>query len=130
MNNITLKYDKYTTVSREPDMNDDWDRGDTETSWSFYRPILSNGYSGIGDYPADINLGDQCFVVVAVWSTGDSFGWDGDSDAEIFGAYSTHKEAQERLEELERDESGQVPWNGYFESLSYVEIVWGTLLEK
>lgn len=135
MTKIYIKKTKYTESTREPSSNDDWDRGDTSSYWTFDGPFLNKPrLRSRDDYEVvttdiDFKPGDLCYVVMAVWSSGDSFGWDDYYYADEFGAYRTAEEASAREEELRgKPKKGvYVPWGGYFDRFEYVEIVSGVL---
>jgi len=130
--------------------DDAWDRPNTDSSWTF------EDYCAIGErapesfpynslyypYEKEMNVkkGDTVFFVVPVWSTGDSFGWDGDYYAEIFGVFLDEKEADDFANQLNNangytpiinfngeERKIYIPWNGYFESLSYINVVRATV---
>lgn len=101
--------------------------------------------------PLDLKAGDIVHVVYAVYSTGDSFGLDSKMCLEILSvhkdiavalencdaAYKTDDhivrgEAEKMRLVIKQDDGTSyelkgyaIPWNGYFESLDYVEI-WTT----
>jgi len=129
---IYLQKDSYGEQTRNPYVNDEgetdqWYRGDTSTSWIFGEVSLTsrNKYEE-ESYPPDFDVkaGDTIFLVIAVWSDGDSFGHDSGARSEIFGVYKTFTEARERESELENGSAKDpyLPWNGYFESLDYVTV--------
>lgn len=66
-------------------------------------------------------LGDIVHLVIAVWSTGDSFGHDSGAHSECFGVFKTKEEADKKCKELELDTKSPLPWLGYFENLESVE---------
>lgn len=92
----------------------------------------------------DIKNGDKIYIVYAVWSTGDSFGQSDNSESECFGLFKDVDSAKELAAKLESSSEmkdfvtsdGQVfnhyslPWDGYFESLSYVECKDVTFIEN
>lgn len=132
---LTLLKDRYEITEREADSDDSWDRGDTQTTWSFNEVLLGDdvGYGRGETFETkdDYNVGDTICLVIAVWSTGDSFGHDRDACSEVFGAFKTIEEAEEFEKKLRGKEDIMVedsdyplyrPWTGYFESLSYIEI--------
>lgn len=128
---IWLSTKSYTEETSTPDPNNMWDRASTDTTWSFGGLYLSNKRRGYEDLNYDSHkpykIGDIVYVIVAVWSDGDSFGYDRGSNAEIFGVFSTYKEAEDCVTKLKKKRGYDVPWNGYFESLDYLEIIGGVL---
>lgn len=139
---IYLSASSHTFTTREPYSNDPWDRGDTDTSWNFggiglEKPIGGYEYIEVGD---DFDVTGNIYLVLAVWSTGDSFGNDDGACCEIFAAYSNRKDA-EKAEELLSAATDMfegvelpdgfkltyIPWQAYFESLNYIKIVEGTI---
>lgn len=124
--NLYLKKSSYLEVTREPDPYDDWDRGNTLTEWSFGELSTSecdNLWYERFPVDFDVKVGDILHVVVAVWSTGDSFGNDIGRCSEVFGIFRERSEAIRFKEKLENGEVEYVPWNGYFESLDYISVL-------
>lgn len=77
-------------------------------------------YAGL-KVPEGLLDGQSVLVVVAVWSTGDSFGYDTDYYAKIVNISETKEESDEHLSKAEAHNdkySLLYPWGGYFESLS------------
>lgn len=126
MKYITLEMTPYTDVIDEADFDDPWDKDDTITTWSFGEAeLISN--KKYGAFPVDDSFEDahKVYLVVAIWSTGDSFHQATADSAEIFGAFTNREEAEteaERLRNATKDEK-YLPWHGYFESLEEVRIV-------
>jgi hypothetical protein len=133
---IYLEADSYSTVTYEADTDDKWDRDSTERTWSFGKISASSGFDYI-ETDRDFQIGQKLFLIVAVWSSGDSFGYDGGEYMEIFAVYDDVNlavEAEKLLSETtiplilpEGFEVRYLPWRGYFEKLDYVQIVEGTL---
>jgi hypothetical protein len=71
----------------------------------------------------DDELDNDFFFVVAVWSTGDSFGHDEAANIEIMSVHKTLEEAENAKSILEKTTDYSVPWNGYFERLNCLEIL-------
>lgn len=143
---ILLEANSYTTEGSY-DLTDEWDRPDTDKTWSF-------GGLSLGEKP-DYNYlhlddlvgfkpGDLAYVTVVVWSDGDSFGHDAGRNAEMFSAHRTREEAEAAIEKLKKSphivnkdadltELGNgyrlnyAPWEGYFESLDYTKIIGGII---
>jgi hypothetical protein len=141
-----MEVDSHTETSREPESNDEWDRGDTDTFHSFVKISKRSEFPEIAS-SLDIPVGSDCFVVWASYSTGDSFGHDQGGGKILLGVFLDEKPAQELETEIEkrdqaRDQAyelnfttsdGQVfkiyqPWVGYFESLDYIRIE-GTVMK-
>lgn len=128
----------YVEETSTPNPDDEWDRASTATSWSFhdivevmkeedYKPsdyyYHSEQYL---TYKIGFEPPEKLWLVIPVWSTGDSFGHDDCARAEIFGAYATKEEAKQRQDDLNKGNAGfgeYIPWDGYFESLDYVSVV-------
>ena len=121
-NVVFLHKSSFGEQAREADTDDEWDRGDTSTSWSFDKVTKSkrHGYPDKVYADFDITPGDIVHLAIAVWSTGDSFGHDHGAYSECFGVYRTAAEAAQRCNELEKA-NGNYPWLGYFESLDSAE---------
>lgn len=127
MTKIYMKKDSYVEVTREA-VEDRWDRDDTSTTWNFGDVFLQErkGWSESFETSFDVNIKDLIYVVVAVWSTGDSFGHDDGANSEIFGVFKTYEEAEEYENNLKEGKGYgkyQLPWDGYFESLDYTSIL-------
>jgi len=117
----------------------EWDRPDTWTSWSFDNTATVateheyDSWRNCLDFPVnDMGLTNNqvVFVVVAVWSSGDSFAHDAGSHAEIMGVFLNKNDAKDFTLKLETNNyikiDGReihVPWDGYFESLDYISVV-------
>ena len=124
--------------TREANTDDEWDRGDTHTSWYFGNAHISEkSYDQYIEVDFDVQQGDTIYLVGVVWSTGDSFGHDDGSCFELFAAYKEKSKADEAAKILESSASmswhnkvklpdgyelSYIPWQGYFESLDYVEV--------
>lgn len=140
MTKIYLDAEDYTEVTRERDDEDQWSGEDTATTWAFGRVTVDpKKYGGGHSFPAtfDIVPGDTVYIVVAVWSTGDSFSSDRGRYSEIFGVFKDASEAMEYEKFLDstqdnrydynlKNKSINYPWYGYFEGLDYVQ----TLVRK
>ena len=136
---LYLDYDSYLEVTSEPDSNAEWDRGSTYTSWVFNSLELTKKrgrYYESYDVAFDVSPGDNLHMIVAVWSTGDSFGNDIDYCMEIMGIYRNVEDAQHNADILRKADIkveykdgdgneikiGFLPWCGYFESLGYINV--------
>lgn len=115
--------------------SDDENSDDGDYSWgsvatnTFYGISLSkehvDGYErDVYIVPKDIELkaGETYWVVMAEWSTGDSFGCYSNSGYECFGIFDSQFKALQEKERLEGDESHSVPWNGYFDCLENITV--------
>lgn len=149
MTKIEIIDESYTMVTRHGDPNDEWDGDDTETSHHItgFR-VLKNGYS---DLEVDFKLtpGKPYYLLYAIYSTGDSFHHE-EGKIEYIGLYKSLKDAEvnQKLIEKHYKETNEsnprnfdsmfsvelispsgvkykqhVPWNGYFESLTSVEVI-------
>lgn len=128
MTKIYLEMTGHTHVTRDGDPDDRWDGDDTSTDWSFGEVSLSHDNSywrESFETNFDVKPGDPIVLVVAVWSTGDSFHRADGEYAEVFGAFKTREEATAYAAKLRGNEDIDVyrPWLGYFESLDEVEVL-------
>ena len=136
---IDITERQYETSESDPD--DKYDRANTDTDRSIhgFKVVNEDTYS---DFPVDFlpEYGIPYLLLYAVWSTGDSFGHDSRSHIEYYGLFRADQaefvtrlkaflEAQKRELDDEYDEMREFegkkycfPWNGYFDSLSEVEI--------
>lgn len=126
----------------EEECLESWNDGEQWGEWGatysqeFVKVVKDADYPDIASI-FDFQNGDNVFVVWACWNTGDSFGWARERYAEAFGIFKeidAAKELAEALrkaddEELEiKTSDGQnfkfsyLPFHGYFESLSFVEV--------
>ena len=143
---VYVKHQSFTDCLSGYDPDDDWSRDSFSTSWDFGGlGILREGQTEeITISAPDVEEGQKVFVTVAVWSTGDSFGRDEDNYAEAFSVHKSYEAAKKAVEVMEsakgvldRPKEGYdlgdgyklsyAPWDGYFESLSYIKIVEGYL---
>lgn len=95
---LYLSTSSHTIRTREPYSDDSWDRGDTDTSWHFggislAKPVGEYEYIEVDD---DFDVTGNIYLVLAVWSTGDSFGNDNGACCEIFAAYNIREDAERR----------------------------------
>lgn len=134
----------YCETTREADTDDKWDRGDTQTTWTFgkiYATKPANDYDSIevGD---DLKIGDRAFAVVVIHGDGCTFGHDEDCSADVFAVYNNVFDATEAKKIIDstagKDFSKKVelpggyrldyiPWNGYFSNFGKCEIVESTI---
>ena len=134
---LYLETTAYGEQTVEPS-DDGWSRGDTSTSWDFGRVLINQpkgwSYETI-ETGQDFSVGDEVHLVVVVYSTGDSFGWDYGGRCEIMSAHKNIDNATESMRILEKGGKCPIilpdgyeiryylPWDGYFESLDYITIV-------
>ena len=148
---LHLKYESYCTNNNDGDDSDEQYsyRGTTDTSWDFYCVNLYGGWpseSFLYDGPEPFKAGDVVHLIIAIYSTGDSFGSDRGRCMEIMGVHRKLLDAKntlKKIEDTDRDfgndfsfhkplglmTDGGVeipytyfPWKGYFESLDSLEI--------
>lgn len=138
---IELLANGYTEVTREGDPNDRWDQDDTNTSWTFtgLKLLDKDTYRAL-PVDDDVKVGDKFYAVIAVYSTGDTFGHSSGSELELVSLHKSEELAKKNASVIEtRDrntgerysveielDNGEIlkrycPWDGYFESLDYVE---------
>jgi len=136
---ITLNFYvvSYNRGGRDPE--DTWSRDSYEYSWDFLGIQFGKyGHSTtIDNYQPD----QKIYVIYVIYSTGDSFGFDINSDCEVIGATHNRDLANKISAFIEQDNKDRstrhcntmhdiegikfytYPWKGYFESFSgvYVE---------
>jgi hypothetical protein len=135
MNHVSIKYRKYVEQTSEPAPSDEpySDRGGTYTSWDF--EYLKKGTEvPVSFVPVD---GKTYYAVIAIYSTGDSFGRDEASNYEVLDIYETEDSADDAIKSLTVDVNGNkmtftmsngatvtnyCPWVGYFQSLDTIEV--------
>lgn len=139
---IDVERDSYTTVTRERDSDDCWDRDSTSTHWTIegLKLVEQEGYK-TATVPFKPQKGKVYHLLYAVYSTGDSFGHDEGRCFEVIGVYRNHKVAEDNEKVLRfKPEPGHEfeavdlkteglgihkysrPWMGYFESLDILEV--------
>lgn len=128
-NNVTKYYigvnaTEHVSETSEPDPNDRWDRASTCTDWTI-NGIKVSRKEGYQLLPIEIDAGHPVYVVYAIWSTGDSFGHDENYGCEAMAVLPTREEADKEVARLKEVKDYSVPWNGYFESLTTIDIVSG-----
>ena len=144
---LCVNYDCHEYVTREGNRDDEWDRDDTARDWSFRNVFLSEEKSAWDlCLPFEVKQGDDVWVVLAIYSTGDSFGHDERACVEYVDAFldkhkardcarlveasqksyddRTDKEVKWIREDGSEGKLDYVPWNGYFESLNEVECLY------
>lgn len=140
MTNVRVLNDKHVIVTREA-TKDQWDRDDTDTSHSVQsiEVVSERAYLDL-TVDFEVEAGGQYYLLYGVYSTGDSFGRDVDAGIDYVDLFQSKEVADENLKRLEANsrevtstvklvtEQGleynySVPWKGYFERLSYVEVL-------
>lgn len=126
-----LETQSWTSTTREPSSGDSWDRGDSYTDWSIGDTFTVDSKDSYRATPISFTpvSNTPYYAVYAVWSSGDSFGHDENSNFELFGLYEAREEAEKERNRLAADTSHEVPWNGYFEDLTLLEVKEVTLKE-
>ena len=138
---LTLNCDSYSYVTREADPEDSWGADDTATDWTVNGISLSDQDSQYALEPDfDVEVGDTVYVVYAVYSTGDTFHHASGAYLEVLSFHKNgdlaHQNASGARERSNResaytmtityDSGAQVsrhcPWDGYFESLDYIQV--------
>lgn len=130
MTKIYLEYNIDIEVTREP--SGEWDNGETCSYWYFTGVSLSKDLRRWESYDLDFEVGsgDTIWLVIAIWSTGDSFGYDEASSMDIMGGFKTKEEAEALADDLRgktepdysKDYNEWLPWHGYFDSLYAVKV--------
>jgi len=145
-----MKYIALDADSYSHDNNDGDDsgeaysyRGTTTTTWNIHGLSLNDNDSYRAIPVEDCNVGDKLFAVVAIYSTGDSFGSDEGSEIELVSVHKNADLAKKNCDAIntrKRDspfsielDNGKIitrycPWDGYFESLDSCE--WNEYLVK
>lgn len=139
---VEVVVSSYGGVTSEADPDDDWGRDSTWTSHTVegIRFPPKTKYSEAVQVPFRPRRGVNYYLLVAQYSTGDSFGSDDGANFEVIGLYQDKAIAEENHRRLEATddntttsveliaENGKtytfgIPWNGYFESLDYVDLL-------
>lgn len=126
-------------VTRHGDPSDRWDRDDTDGSIDsvnayYVDDTEDRGYRGMGwgdgDYDVDAKPGDIVHIVLAQYSTGDTFGRDG-CQVSVMDVFKDNHDAVslymalKDVTDFSVKHNGReyyIPWVGYFESLDYLDI--------
>ena len=144
---IEVINDSYIEHNGGYDPDDEWSR-DSTTTTNDIRGIKIGSYD-LASHFKPIK-GEKYYLLYAEYNTGDSFGYD-DGVIEYIGLYEPKEQAQKQAElikihndKYEKDHkwtknessysldiempNGQVvkisaPWNGYFESLNFVDVI-------
>lgn len=139
MTNIRVLHESHTYVTREASSDDEWDRDDTHTDHSVTGLEIGEDHHCLSI--PDAQPGELLHLVYAVYSTADSFGRDEDRCFEPILVHRDIDLATQNARALASisQESGYgtrvdlimddgtvlpytLPWLGYFESLSFVEV--------
>jgi hypothetical protein len=147
---IALIGTKDCEVSDDYDHEDEWERGDTCTSW-YVEGAMPEGRVKDKDKILDTigtNHAGTCYLVYLIYSTGDSFGHDSRSNLELVWVFPSKELAELAVKTLEEHNKGfqneanpssypnvvlqleegvykefYPSWQGYFESLDEVGFV-------
>lgn len=114
------------------DPSDSWDRPDTNAEYIGTNVYFTNAQNPTGtmygaDFESDAEVGDKVYVVIAKYSTGDTFGHDG-GQIDVMNVFKERYEADSLIAYLQSKKGNTysckfggkdyyIPWNGYFETL-------------
>lgn len=138
---LTLNCYSSTCTTREADPTDAWGADDTATDWTV-RGISLGSENGEHSLQPDfdVEVGDTVYVVYAVYSTGDTFHRAEGAYLEVLSFHKNgalaHQNAARARDRKGREEaytmtivydsgaqvSRHCPWDGYFESLDYIQV--------
>ena len=152
-NFVYIEYSSRSYDVGDYDPEDRWDRPDSETIYDV-KGFVSRSHPNDGDsdmyrntvnclsvpFKPEIENGKVYFFVYAVYSTGDSFGYDRNGGIEELGLFERREDANRcRNMALEPEINGShsiqlinnegieykthCPWFGYFENLEDIEVV-------
>jgi hypothetical protein len=127
----------YTEITREADPEDRWSGEDTDASHDILGLELTNTYYDL-DTEFPIELGVNYYLLYAIYSTGDSFSHH-EGKIDFIQLYKTASKAEDarkillsprqedKFSATIKTESGKhlqmhIPWDGYFESLTNLNI--------
>lgn len=139
MTSIRVLHESHSYVTRERSSNDEWDRDDTRTDHAVLGLEIGEDHHRLSI--PDARPGEILHLVYAVYSTGDSFGRDEDhcfepilvhrdvdlanQNARALAAIS-QEDGYGTQVQLTMDDGTALPytlpWLGYFESLSFIEV--------
>jgi hypothetical protein len=135
MNHVSVRkraWVDHTSTPSPPE--EEWgSRGDTSTTWVF--EYLTKG----SEVPVSFDPvnGKTYYAVIAIYSTGDSFGHDDASSCEVLDIYETAESAGEAIKSLVTHGGKMImsftmsngstvtnycPWLGYFDRLNGIEV--------
>jgi hypothetical protein len=127
---IAIKDDCQTQVTREAS-GEEWSGEDTVTSHDFGSASLLEIGEGL-EVGNDFQKGDTAHLVIAVWSTSDSFSCSEGSHCEIMSAHKAADNALEAQRLLKNTKVGvslpdgfevrYIPWAGHCEHLDYIAV--------
>lgn len=178
---FVVDYQSYSSVTREADPDDKYDRDSTSTDHTVSGLSVSedNRFDVVGAFVPDAD-NQKCFLVYVIYSTGDSFGHDENANIEFIQVFKTLEKAQDCALQIKnnaelynkthrsyekadksvldalrsslikdpndkkyshdysvcfKDEAGNIQrisasWNGYFESVSSVNVEEFSLKKK
>lgn len=139
---IKILVSSHCEETSEADPNDDWDRPDTRT----YHEVLGARLTrDTGEYVeglrGSLQAGEKIYALIAIYSTGDSFGHDEDYGFEVVNIFRTKEAADYARKTLDEapdngydfkpvqylNTDGDLidyhrPWTGYFERLTSLEV--------
>ena len=128
----------YGGITEEANPNDSWSRDSTYEDHNIEGIRVVDGYYDL-EVGFEVEPGRDYWLLYGIYSTGDSFGTD-DGRIEFVDLYEDRLVAEENAKRLRKHndegegfscelvhESGKdfqfhVPWKGYFERLSYLEV--------
>lgn len=139
----SVEIDSVCTKYEREDL--EWGSWESEYS-NYFKQVIK---SAVNDYPditssIDIKEGEDCFVVWAEWSSGDSFGWGCQSNTEPLAIFKDTESAQHFKTHCEKAKDYTVKlttpdgqkfeifagWVGYFESLDEIHVEQTTIKYK
>lgn len=153
---FSIEYDSFVHSGHDgEDSNDRFRyRGTTHTDWTIHGVKWTNVYPDLPAYFEPV-VDETYYLLYGVYSIGDSFGYDVDGAFEAIAVFKDHDAAlkaknvlKEHAERAKQDDSSvakfqcditldgttcisvHVPWTGYFERLSYLEIFPFTFKEQ
>ena len=121
-----------------PDPDSRWDRASTHTEHFIYSfEVGSNYYDLSIDFDPEFDV--DYYLLFAVYSTGDTFGYDAGYNIEFLGLYEKPETAdmnKKRVESRTKDDNEPatlltdfgidyefyIPWFGYFENLDHIDV--------
>lgn len=125
--------DETSCYSDEPsDEEDEWYRPNSYTDHEITGFKIDSGYFDLAtDFVPEYNT--PYYLLFAVWSSGDSFGYDSGAYIEYFGLFENEEIAklneqrindkkENLLTDFGMDIPLHIPWDGYFDGLDYLRI--------
>lgn len=143
MPKIRIFRESHEFVTQPGDPNDRWDRDNTRSVHlvqPFFEVVEREGHPYDLSISFDPDPEKPYFLVYAIYSTGDSFGFDEDREIEFFDLFDNYEAAaglanalRERTESRDsndydfqityNDVRYHIPWLGYFEELSTLQVL-------